>query len=452
MKRFIYYLFACVATLGLLSSCDKEEEERDNTYLPEYLFLKSSDLTLEEKNYKTYACEVSHETGTYHLTFDNEVLHPEQVSTTHLVTYISYNLGEEYRDWASVEIHNEGATTDIEVTLNKNPISTEARHLTLNICALYNGIYSTRDIDISQQAAPPPPQNYKVFDVDYTLTANSCRIHDGKYNSTITVPCNLNYKETLTFITLDDSEKAYLYFLEDNTYDPYDDYYLDTEGDIFSSHYINGECDIWMKEEITGFPNLHGTAYLLNNRVGGSLRFWTCNHCTCQEPSLEQNYTYIIIDFYNKNSDGTNADLITNVTRHNERTINVTKPTITKKEGPSIPEHCTHYVDTGGDDDEQGGNVQTGTTTAVVSVTTNYWDAWLEFIQGKSFQVEWKYYPNTGKYYFYGGPYCQDPEANGGKGVLYECHKGYNNIEICRGKDYYGSFWSTWYVYAKFTI
>lgn len=447
MKRFIYYLFACVAALGLFSSCDKEEEERDNTYLTPAL--ESENLTLEEEEYGVYSCEVPYEARSYRVTFKNEVLHPGQVQASYSIYYRG-NLSEPgNKDWASVEIHNEETATCIDITLNKNPNEKAGRSFELTISAEYNGQTSSRKVNIFQQAAPPPPQDYQVFDVDYTLTTNTCRIHDGKYKSTITTTCNLNHKETLTFIIMDDPEKAFIYFPEDNTYDPSSYYYLNSENGAFSIYYLQGKKDIWLKDKIPGFANLHGCMLLRASRDGnGSLRFWTCNHCTCQKTSLEQNYTYVIIDFGANNSDGVS----TSVTKYNERTINVTKPTITKKERPSIPDHCTHYVDTGGDDDEQGGNVQTGTTTAVVSVTTNYWDAWLEFIQGKSFQVEWKYYPNTGKYYFYGGPYCQDPEANGGKGVLYECHKGYNNIEICRGKDYYGSFWSIWYVYAKFTI
>lgn len=108
----------------------------------------------------------------------------------------------------------------------------------------------------------------------------------------------------------------------------------------------------------------------------------------------------------------------------------------------------------GGGGDIGGGTEQTGTTTGTIKVITGYWDSYLSWVDGQTFSVEWKYDPSTGKYMFYGGPFCSDPDANGGKGVLYECSKGYNSVTIEQGRDLNPNtgMYYQWYVQAKFTF
>jgi hypothetical protein len=97
----------------------------------------------------------------------------------------------------------------------------------------------------------------------------------------------------------------------------------------------------------------------------------------------------------------------------------------------------------GGGNDNTDDN--TGNTTTVTSGTVNAtidvigpglsYDSYAQYIDGKTDKVEWTYNPSTGKYYVYGGIYCSNPDANGGKGLRYEAQKGYNSITI------YSDFW-----------
>ena len=82
------------------------------------------------------------------------------------------------------------------------------------------------------------------------------------------------------------------------------------------------------------------------------------------------------------------------------------------------------------------------------------YSSYAQSINGNSVTVEWVYYPKTGKYAFYGGAYCSDSSANGGKGLLYDCEKGYNSVKI--DADYASSsgHYREWKyeVYVQFTI
>lgn len=107
-----------------------------------------------------------------------------------------------------------------------------------------------------------------------------------------------------------------------------------------------------------------------------------------------------------------------------------------------------------------GGSGTTEPTGGKVSGKIKVYGAGLDYssyaqsINGNSVIVEWVYYPKTGKYAFYGGAYCRDSSANGGKGVLYDCEKGYNSVEI--DSDYASSsgHYREWKyeVYVQFTI
>lgn len=97
------------------------------------------------------------------------------------------------------------------------------------------------------------------------------------------------------------------------------------------------------------------------------------------------------------------------------------------------------------DDNTDNNTGNTGNTTTVTSGTVNAtidvigpglsYDSYAQYIDGKTDRVEWTYNPSTGKYYVYGGIYCSNPDANGGKGVRYEAQKGYNSITI------YSDYW-----------
>lgn len=82
------------------------------------------------------------------------------------------------------------------------------------------------------------------------------------------------------------------------------------------------------------------------------------------------------------------------------------------------------------------------------------YSSYAQSINGNSVTVEWVYYPKTGKYAFYGGAYCSDSSANGGKGLLYDCEKGYNSVKL--DSDYASSsgHYREWKyeVYVQFTI
>lgn len=78
--------------------------------------------------------------------------------------------------------------------------------------------------------------------------------------------------------------------------------------------------------------------------------------------------------------------------------------------------------------------IVTGTVNAVVDVIgpgLNY-DSYAQYIDGKTDIIEYTYNPSTGEYYIYGGIYCSDSDANGGKGLRYKAQKGSNSIVIYR--------------------
>lgn len=88
--------------------------------------------------------------------------------------------------------------------------------------------------------------------------------------------------------------------------------------------------------------------------------------------------------------------------------------------------------------DNTGGNttiVTSGTVNATIDVIGPglSYDDYAQWMDGKTDRVEWTYNPSTGKYYVYGGIYCSNPDANGGKGLRYEAQKGYNSITIYNG-------------------
>ncbi len=104
--------------------------------------------------------------------------------------------------------------------------------------------------------------------------------------------------------------------------------------------------------------------------------------------------------------------------------------------------------------------IVTGTVNAVIDVIgpgLNY-DSYAQYIDGKTDEIEYTYNPSTGEYYIYGGIYCSNPDANGGKGLRYKAQKGSNSIAI------YYDYWEeyrpgsvvpikyNWEARLKFTI
>ena len=83
-------------------------------------------------------------------------------------------------------------------------------------------------------------------------------------------------------------------------------------------------------------------------------------------------------------------------------------------------------------------------------------DSYVNWVDGQTDTVDYVYYPSTGKYYIYGGIFCSNNSANGGKGIRYEAKKGYNSIRIDGGADYYyigtRRINYTWEVYMRATI
>ncbi len=100
---------------------------------------------------------------------------------------------------------------------------------------------------------------------------------------------------------------------------------------------------------------------------------------------------------------------------------------------------------------------QWGTVTATIAAYSGWPDdSYVEYIDGQTTTVDYVYFPDTGKYRVYGGIYCSDMDANGGKGVAYEAQKGYNSIRIDGGADYYylgdKRMYYKWEVYMRVTL
>lgn len=113
---------------------------------------------------------------------------------------------------------------------------------------------------------------------------------------------------------------------------------------------------------------------------------------------------------------------------------------------------------TGGNTGSSTGSIQTGkvkATAKVIGAGLSY-DKEAQFIDGNTCTIEYVYNPSTGKYYIYGGPFCSNPDANGGKGVRYDANKGYNSICVYNGVYFdYSTRPVTkynWYVYLRFTL
>lgn len=86
------------------------------------------------------------------------------------------------------------------------------------------------------------------------------------------------------------------------------------------------------------------------------------------------------------------------------------------------------------------------------------YDSEAMFLDGQTGEVDYAYYPSTGKYYIYGSYFSSDPDANGGKGIHFNAEKGYNNMSVRRGVyfDYSYSYITPikydWEAYLKFTL
>lgn len=100
-------------------------------------------------------------------------------------------------------------------------------------------------------------------------------------------------------------------------------------------------------------------------------------------------------------------------------------------------------------------NMETGKVTATVAVIGlgSAYDSYASYVDGKTTKITWIHYLSSGKYYIYGGIYCSNPDANGGKGVLYECSRGYNSVRV--DSDYTRNSYGTTIFYdinLRFTI
>lgn len=98
----------------------------------------------------------------------------------------------------------------------------------------------------------------------------------------------------------------------------------------------------------------------------------------------------------------------------------------------------------GGGTGNGGSTTQTeGQVTATVKAIGPGVDysSYAQWVDGKTTTITWIYRENSKQYYIYGGTYCSDPDANGGKGVLYPCERGYNSVRVDGGyaKDSYGT-------------
>lgn len=97
---------------------------------------------------------------------------------------------------------------------------------------------------------------------------------------------------------------------------------------------------------------------------------------------------------------------------------------------------------------------QWGRVTGKIKAYGTEYSAVAKAANGKSTTVDYVYYPSTGKYYVYGGTWDSNSSANGGKGVRYDAHKGYNSIRINGGAkyDHTTKMTYTWEVYLQVTI
>lgn len=110
-----------------------------------------------------------------------------------------------------------------------------------------------------------------------------------------------------------------------------------------------------------------------------------------------------------------------------------------------------------------GGNGNTGTgstpvwgqTMATISasgVGVRY-SSYAQYCNGKTCYIDYVYYPDSQSYTAYGGPYSSNPDANGGKGVAFSAHSGYNSERIYADYAYDDNGRpQMYYLYINFTL
>lgn len=73
-------------------------------------------------------------------------------------------------------------------------------------------------------------------------------------------------------------------------------------------------------------------------------------------------------------------------------------------------------------------------------------------IDGERTTIDYVYYYDTNTYKAYGGAYCANPEANGGKGVAFDAKSGFNSVRIYTSYTYYRGDTYMYYLYLNFTL
>lgn len=221
-------------------------------------------------------------------------------------------------------------------------------------------------------------------------------------------------------ITLDSSASTYSSFLGYNTtgsifFDVYDDVNVYSQVSVsYSDSWLTGKVRVAYRK---------GDTY--NN--GASV----------------YDATRIAIDYANTKNTGS------------ERTgyINIT---VTEVDGETYNQ--TYTIKQSGTSSSPDGpsNLVTGKVTATVKAIGPgvAYDSYASYVNGKTTNVYYEYNPQTGKYKVYGGLYDSNPEANGGKGVAYDAHQGYNSITICYDyyKDYVTKITYPWEIVLHVTL
>lgn len=106
-------------------------------------------------------------------------------------------------------------------------------------------------------------------------------------------------------------------------------------------------------------------------------------------------------------------------------------------------------------EEEESNDDITGTVRATVSVSgPGYsYSSYAQSIDGNSTTLNWFCTSNLQQVFIYGGVYCNNPDANGGKGVVYPCEWGYNRVQVDADYTYdYSGHPVFYYVDLVFTL
>ncbi len=435
MKKFL--LLASIFICMMLSGCSDDNKLQVSD-------VKLDVISSEMKclDHDSYECDYT--SGTYTFTLSTTVLYED--GTSQKAENVSYSVYTGGWMTMSAEVshtnHNQ-----IIVRVDEN-LSYSRQNGTIEIDVVVDGCTYVLSLNIYQNGKPEPKYTYNLYRVSYKLNSTWQRVHELTFSSHFDVRSNISLSGTIAYISLDGSNKGYMYDAEKNEYyDFYDCEYGETA--YFNQIY---KADVPL-EGVEGVFRMN----IVTSGIGWR-NILTTNYCTDMLTSLLDNtHTFLRIDLY-KGEFGTVSTENSIVSTHEwlpVETIEVPRPV--KGERPfKTPTYCSH--NSGGGTGGGGGssNEEWGTVKATLSSIGPgvYYSDVATNADGRSVTVDYVYNSAKGTYTVYGGAWCSDPSANGGKGVAYRAQKGYNNIVIYAGA-YYDSYYNVkynWEIHMKFTL